>query len=557
MASLPQFQHEERFAAGDAARLAQLAAGLDAGFLRSGETLARALEVIRALMGGLDDTLDPVATRNAIGNLRCAAQQIDNLPQTLRERDAEMAKVTELTSELVGYVHDIQRVLRMLGVYGINIKITGAWGEFGIFVDNMNRRLQIGDGEVAGFSGRLAIIDDSIARMRSSDHALLMAKGRLGVQASERLADCSDQFEEQLSSAEGVSARLRGIAGQIEQAVGSVLAAIQVADSTRQRIEHVVSGLEMLSEQRAAGPLPQGVEASVARILAAQLDAITIAYRRESDGMKASMARLSSASGELLELVGQRVDDGGRASLGELEACVREVAQMTGHLRETASKSVEMAAMIGEALGGLISRLDSFDQIMRDVKEIAINTRLLCRDQGPHGQAVAVISMEVASQARHLQDTVNHIAVAVQRLETLNSSLHLQDEPAGQQQLGTVLDDALAAISAADAYNSSALAQGFERSHELISLLTDAANPNGDDALLQQTLSQVAQSLHQPHANLDSDGEAWLAAFLPGVHALYTMAEERAIHTQNLPANLQFAIVTPHQAASTNDDGLF
>jgi hypothetical protein len=545
-------------------QLVELAGGLDERFVRGGNLLADAIETIRTLLAslaGINAALDANGASGAIARLRNASTRIAQLPRTIAQRDADLVDIARIVREVEGYVADIERQLKIIGIYGMNIKIAGADGDFRVFVDDMAGRLREGEGEIEIFARRLADVLKSVAPVRKAYAQAMSAQAGLSGHVHEQINACSARLERHLARSAALARRLETLAGRVQESVGGVLAAIQVADSTRQRIEHAIEAIDIVTGEARTVTMPGGARDHLARLIGSLIEAAGQEHTRRSHELSQSLARLEAAGGDLARLVDQRVAGDGISSLQDLEAGIIGIGRMTAQLGETATRADAMAGCIADATDDLTRRLDSIDLIVRDVKAIAINTRLLCLRHGQTGVAVAVIAVEVAAQASQLKDTAGKVAVAIDRLAALNQGLRGGAEH-GEADPGAMLDHARAVIAQACQNSDAALADGENHVHRLMAQLGDAGAVVGDEDRLAQTLKPAATALAGPAVMLDEADEIWLRRVLPRIAGLYTMASERQVHAGFALSGMGTASteIRPDHAATVieqDDDGLF
>jgi methyl-accepting chemotaxis protein len=550
-------------------QLAELAEGLDDRFARAGARLAEVIDTIGALQGGLDTmnhALDDTTAATAVAQLRAAAGRIEQLPAMLRQRDADLVEVGRLIRRLDGHIADILRQLQMLGIYGMNIKIAGAGGDFRIFVDDMAGRLKTGEAEIASFARRLTSVMQSVVPVRNAYAQVLSAQTGVSHDVHERIAQCGARLETHLAGSGTMAGQLAALAGQVQNSVGGVLAAIQVADSTRQRIEHVVSAIDIAAQAMRERHAPAGAADHVARLIAALIEATGQDHAGQSRALTDSLDRLTAAGDDLARLLDRQVTRAGTSSLDDLETGIGTIAQMTTQLTETTVRADAMVSSIADAADELTHRLESIDQIVRDVKEIAINTRLLCLRQGQTGVAVAVIAVEVAQQAARLKQTAAEIAGEIDQLDSLNQGLRGTDpqglcDDSSDADLGTSLEMARTAIAEACRHSDGALAQGEVAARRLMAQLDAVAAVVGDEDRLAEVLRPAVATLSRPGCTLDEAAQDWLRDVLPRIGALYTMAAERTIHAGfAMPGTIDPAPAAGTQrveAVEQDDDGLF
>src|SRR6202008_3473510 len=99
-----------------------------------------------------------------------------------------------------------------------------------------------------------------------------------------------------------VAAEVRELAQDIQRKVGAALAALQVGDSTRQRIEPVQNGPAPIAPTAFDSKAQARLASVVSPLLAAQLGAAAADFHRDAAQIHQSMAAIASHATELLRL---------------------------------------------------------------------------------------------------------------------------------------------------------------------------------------------------------------------------------------------------------------
>lgn len=540
--------------------LASLAAGLDRRFVRGGVFLGKAIAAITTLLADLDaanHALDVDAAAGALAHLHHAADRIAALPQTLRAGDAALQDLAALVRRVDSQVADIHRQLHTFGIYGMNIKIAGAGGDFRIFVDDMAARLRTGGEEVEQFSALLRSVAQAIVPVRRANEAVMAALAGLSGDIDARIRACGSLIEAHLGEVAATGQKLGLLVADTRTAAGNVLSAIQVADSTRQRIEHIVAAIDIAGN---GDMVPPGALAHVAALVRALIDRACCDHAAQARSLASALATLTASGNDLTRLIGLHGSgkEGHGHGLRQLEDGIAAVGQMTARLSDTARRAAVMAECIADSIAGLEARLESVEQIVRDVKEIAINTRLLCLRQGQVGAAVAVIAVEVAAQAARLKETAEQIAVAIAELHARNRALPFVGDADGHD-LGALLVEARTAIARACSSSEAVLGDSEAAARELMALIGQAIVTLSDEDPVVAQLRATAQALPCDRPDLDAADERWLREVLPHIAALYTMAAERQVHAAFALPGMDSAVIrnTPIAAVVQDDDGFF
>ncbi|MFD2781961.1 hypothetical protein ACFS32_13545 [Novosphingobium pokkalii] len=158
-------------------RLADILHGLDDHFTRIGTTLERTVEAISAVVGTLGQISAALGAGDgsgAVGNLTRAAKRLYRVADQATQRADQVAHIRAVSVRLTAQVHDLQRTLEALKIYGMNVKIAaGGARDFVDFADLMAQKLDMGKADAAGFDGRLAELERGLASMLQSDRGWL------------------------------------------------------------------------------------------------------------------------------------------------------------------------------------------------------------------------------------------------------------------------------------------------------------------------------------------------------------------------------------------------
>ena len=544
--------------------LALLAAGLDTRFLRVGTTLAGAIGMIDRMIGGLDgiaSALDANVAGAAVADLHAVARDLSTLPAAQAARGAHMAAVADIAKALRDHVMEMHQTLRILNIYGINIKIAAS-GEpqFVGFVDGMTRRLGTGEELLLGFMARIKDVTAGVEGVQQAGRLLVAECSRVIPAAPEKLVADAIALEAYLGETASLARTVAAIARRIHAKVAVVLGALQVGDSTRQRLEHVVSSLQLLDATAVEGNIDPAVAAHVEALLAAQVEATMQDFARETSALISSLAELHPDTKKLATLIVDQGDGKDRAFLAELDQGISDVEHVTSQLRKAAIRSRDMAGVIADTVADLTTRLDSVQRIALDVQDIATNTRLLCRRHGTTGRAVAVIAIEVDAYALTLGAATAAVAHATGLLGSVDTAPQAADHDADGRDMGDTLASALTVIRHACERTKQVAVQGADDADQLVALVAATSGDLRQELAVTDVMAAAMDSLSQrtPATALTDAAEATLHVLLPAIGRFYTMAQERAVHARFLlPGMETVASAAAVADDDDDDDGLF
>ncbi|MBY9063076.1 hypothetical protein K7957_09035 [Sphingomonas yunnanensis] len=551
-----------------------LAHGLEERFRGVGETLADAIDTIDRMAGALDEVqraLAPERAGAAVTELRAAAARLTALPETQHRRAEAVAQLTQRTRTLRALLAEMGEVMRLLGCYGMSIKIASA-GEpaFFQFVAVMQAKLDGSEQQLRRFAQELERFMRIVAELQATDARLAGECAKVGVQAPVELAASADALEAQLASVARTAHEVSGITRTVQGEVARVLGAIQIGDSVRQRVEHCVAVLRVidpsaeLTGERPAPP-PRGAVAHVARLVAAQMRAIADDFRDESIALLDSLARLGPLAADLLTLVEAQAASvgetaalagGGGGALGRLEQGIAALGDITARLFDTDEQLGMLAAFVEETVVDLGRDLQAIRAVTLDVQDIATNTRLLCRRHGETGRAVAVIATEIDPCARKLERLRGAVAEQVAALDGVALG---GDGPATGGDTRATLRDALAVVRAASDRSDAAVAGSGDAARRVVAALEHSMEELHEQQMFISALESASGSLRdctEGHEALSDADTASLRTLLPWVAGLYTMAREREIHALFLLPGMTMRR-GEDALPQADDDGLF
>lgn len=544
-------------------KLALVAAGMDARFVRAGSTLSTAIETIDRIIHsieGVTGALDESVAGIAVSSLKSVAGQLDALPVVQTGREADMARIGAASRVLRDHVMDMRQALRVLHIYGMNIKIAAS-GEaaFVGFVNDMGQRLATGEEHLEGFLAKLKELSSSVGSVQQAGRLLAAEARKILPAVPQRLTRDADALHAHLGDVASMARQVAEIARTVQGRVATMLGALQVGDSTRQRLEHVVSALQLLDATAHELPAPVHLEvtAVIHRLLAALLETSAADFDRDATLLVASLKALQPDTAALLDLIDDGTGRNGRPFLVQIEEAVGEVAVITVQLQEADQRSGAMLGLITETVDELTGRLEQLQRVQFNVQDIATNTRLLCRRHGDLGKAVSVVAGEVDIYAHSLGNAMRGIGQPIQELSDVNALLAQKRGVEGDSDMGTKLSQALVVIREGCQRTDLAVREGGDDARQLIELLTIAGDEIGAELQLGAIMRQAAIVLSavRPADELSDEAHAALADLLPRVFALYTMAQERDVHTANVPH--AFAVSTAVVETDDEDDGLF
>ena len=552
--------------------LAALASGLDARFVEAGGALAQAYQIVETLvksLEGVTSALDREAADAAVQDMRAIAERLTNLPAMQARRQAALVTIGGSGEALRAPMAQFHRTLRFLRICGLNIKVAAAGAaEFSGFADTMFDKIDVAEEQMSSFGHEIDGLASGISEALEAEKLLAVECTRVIPEVPLRLdRDALALQEHQLRLGE-LAARIAGVARDIRTKLATALGALQIGDITRQRLEHVVSGLATL--ETAIGDVeltPEDrklVEDHTLALLAAQAADTVEDFRSQARILAQSLRAIGPKTAELLAL---KDDDaaGGEAEddnvLHVLERSIGEVRSVTGRLQEADALSDRLGTATSETAESLGRRIAAVQRVKNDVQQMAWNTDLRCRRMGSEGRGLAMIATEIRNFSNHLEMLTNGISSTFQQLVDAAAEMRAQAEESGKVDAGRALTASLDCVREGGRRMSEGMS-GLDRDAATVGDILRQTTQNVDcDAEIGDALGEVVLHLSSAAgegAALPDEPPAALGAILGTIHASYTMASEREVHKRFAQAGGE----PEGEAASVaddddDDDGLF
>ena len=561
-----------------ASDLAALAAGMDLRFVEAGTTLMKAIETndrLIAILKGIGGVLDGDAMDEAVATLTAMADRLGGLPQALKVREGDLSAAKANSTRLKDRVDELQKFFDVLHVYGVNTKIAaGGEDEFVRFVTDINGRVDNGRMDLREISDMLNALAPSLSQAGQMVEPLRRECARIVPDVPRRLADNALALRGHMTAMGELAQSVLLIANAIQGEVATVLGALQVGDSTRQRIEHVVEALAILEVhcERTGSDraMARTLEAHVLPLLAAQLDATAGDFSDGAATLLSSLRGIGPHTSRLLSLIeGQSADDQGGASersvLQNVEHNIAEMQGLTNRLTENDLQSNILTDTVAETLVALGRKLRVFADLRIDVRNIAINTLVLCRRMGDSGRAVLVIAKEIDRLCGQLGTVLDSMIELVGDLSDNSTSIRATTDTGARPDLA----DALAIVRQGCDSNESGIERGRTEAHSLFDLLDRTGAELANELALERDILAAGEILNAisppPVASEESDLSAGsitaLTAVFQEIAARYTMARERELHSLHVPPGMEIApdvpAADPFCDDDDEDDGLF
>jgi hypothetical protein len=532
------------------ARLESARQVVEARFLEAGDVLSRAVDGVGALIAGLDairTNLDAETVTATTGELAQAAATLKSLPDSLDARRQRVGELVKFSDGLAGRIAEMRQHLAYLRVFAINIKITSggiaaAGPEFAIFAQEIYDCIEMGGAQLDALNNDLTGLDQTLRGALAHEQNLARNCANLLPAVPDALTASATAIAGHHGRIASVAVSVAVLARDVQKKVGGGLAALQIGDITRQRIEHVHAGLGFLNgadEIATLAPEPrQRAQAFVHRLLGAQLAAMAEDFHREVARIGHNVVGMAADATELLRLRDLASGQTGQSEtnfLRDLEGNVGQALDLVGDMTagERAAETVSRSAAVSAR--ELTERIAGIQNIRADVQMMALNTTLKCSRIGETGKPLGVIAVELRQHAIHLEKSAAQTTSSLEGLFDAAEALG-QGETQGLGRAAAaaaVLSGAVARIGKAGDGVDSALTAAARQGADVVDMLRRAAERfdfhKQIGSVLDDAANQLLDMAGEDEIPTDDIAHA-LRPLLDRLARQYTMAQEREVH---------------------------
>ncbi|WP_297509154.1 hypothetical protein [uncultured Caulobacter sp.] len=531
---------------GARARLEAARGAIEGRFLEVGDVLSRVVDGASALIGALDrmrEGLEGQEVAAATRQLGEASARLRDLPAALVERRDHLAALVRTGDELAGCIEDMRQHLAYLRVFGVNIKITSggiaaAGPEFAIFAQEICDCIELGRTQLDAFRADLGALDGALrAALTNEDELRRRCDGLLPAVPDALVAQSASIAEHQANIAR-ITARVSELTRDVRKKIGGALAALQIGDITRQRIEHVQHGLDLLAGADEARGLSDEARERLTgfwhKLLAAQLASTAEDFHRDVTRIGGAVAAISGDASEILRLRDHAQgggEKGGGSFLRDLETSVGEAFTLVDDIDAGARQAEAASRTASDSARDLVVQVEAIQNMRADVQMMALNTTLKCARIGETGKPLGVIAVELRAHAGHLETS------AARTLTTLESVRAAADAPsdtagqAGATAAARALRDAVDRIRATGDAVEGDLVDAARQGAEVIDMLKRAAARFDFQRQVGDHLDHAVAELERSASEADVDDlMPVLSPMLATLARSYTMVQERDVH---------------------------
>ena len=569
--------------------IGQAARMTEGTFVGIGQRLEASINTIDGLTStfkSLMEALGSAGSLRATADLSQVSNRITALAHEPRDGGSVLGRITGLTDAVTGRVGRMRKAVQAVDVLAVNAKIAaahiGSGGEgFSSFAEEITRAMKVAEENLDGFAAELGGMSERLQDATRGQHELVRRRDQAIRTIPGQLARSVAAIGGRRQQAEATATEIQKKTVQVGQRVGSAVMAMQIGDTTRQRIEHIEFALGLVArlhgrQARAAVDLDlSGVAAEEKAQLLTAIAALSIAQLADTAGeldgqvgeIAASLARLAGDAREIAGLGRQTyaasdLSSGGYrpdSFLSDLEEDVRHARTLLEDLRAAQTVGDSVMAGVLDTTKSLVRNISAIQSLEADIRLMGLNTTLRSSRLGHEGRALTVIAQELRTCSNM---TATEAEAVLIDLDAMVEAASVSSGADPERRLAEVTE--LSAIMVASVETLSTIAEALARALQSLDAESDAVA-----ATLQQTAAEMrakteigailrnaAAALQEAQSGAVDDDLGDPAGLLTAIFGKYTMAREREVHARVLKCELPAVAETP-AAGGAGDDIFF
>jgi len=511
----------------------------------------------------------------AEASLRLAdvGKQAQTISALFATEQADLARLVEVVGAAEHPISELRRTVKMMGIVAINARVVAAsvvgdGDDFDVFTTDIAKLSEGASTTIQQFTAAYRQLTEEVgqaARQRSQfENAHADTLSTLAADMETALAELARQ---RAISADG-SAETGRVSRQIVMRIASAVMALQVGDATRQRIEHVETGIAAVADMLDGGNLQENDRQTTVMLAGglqiAQLSAATEAFEGDVAEAGSALRDLAADARAITDqsraIYGQG-DEAGASSLAALSKAVRHAALVLRDCEAERSKLERVASAVLGTVGVLLSHVEAVQEIEANMRLVSLNAAVKCAQLGPRGAALNVIARQLRELTGETVEAAEASMAGLHEAAGLAKSFGAAANGEAAGRVGQLEQEATAALvllQGVDAALADALATLNRDGPNVIALLGTAAETFVSQASISETMRDLEMQLVEACPPVTGAAQTPATAALLSAHrARYTMDAERKIHERLFGADAVPPPPAVEEAEDVDVDDIF
>jgi hypothetical protein len=558
-------------------------------FVGIGQRLEASINTIDGLTSTFKTLMEELGSDElvrATADLSQVSARIGAFAHAPRDSEAVLGRISVLTEAMTARVGRMRKAVQAVDVLAVNAKIAAAHlktgGEgFATFAEEITRAMKVAEENLDGFAEQLELMSERLRGATANQRALSQQRDQAIRTIPDQLARSVAAIAGRRRQAENTAAAIQRKTVEVGTRVGTAVMAMQIGDTSRQRIEHSEFALTLVArlfgrDTRSAVDFDlSAVPASEKHRILDAITALSLAQLTDTaEELDSQVGEIAASLGELAgdahEIAGlgqqtyssdgaQNGREGAGSFLSELEEDVSHARSLLEDLRNAQTEGDGVMAGVLETTKTLVRNISAIQSLESDIRLMGLNTTLRSSRLGNEGRALTVIAQEL----RTCSNLTATEAEAV--LSDLDAMVEAAGASAGadpERRLAEITDLSDILVRSVDrlsktADSLSAALETLDRESEAVaSSLRQTSTEIRAKAEIGATLRRASTALSGVQGETPIDEELGdPGKIFAGIFGKYTMAREREVHARVLKCELPAAAEAP--AGGAADDDIF
>ncbi|HEY4164681.1 MAG TPA: hypothetical protein VGM59_16560 [Dongiaceae bacterium] len=534
----------------------------EGAFVGIGGRLETSISTLERLTATFDQLLLGLGSEEmlrATEALSRVADRIAALAGMPNEAWSVLERISGLTEVTTGHVARMHKAVKAVGLLAVNAKIEAAHittnsQSFSSFAEEIVRALKTAQENLNAFAADLTGMSGELGKATAGQRELGLRQDQAIRTIPGQLAGSVTAIAARRRQAEITVADIQKKTLEVGQRVGSAVMAMQIGDTTRQRIEHTEFALDLMrgvfGHRGAATDFDcSGLSAEDRETLLATVCALEAAQLSDSaqelDGQVGqivnSLRELAADARDIATLGQQTYASGGyRAGsfLSELKEDVSKAQALLEDLRTAQTAGDQVMVSVLATTKMLVRNISAIQSLEADIRIMGLNTTLRCGRLGTEGKPLTVIAQELRACSNL---TATEAEAIMADLDSMVAAASSATEQKAESAVAETTD--LSAIMSASVDLLSGIADSLtdaldildRESHAVAKALEQTAAEIGANLEIGATLRRAVTRLEEfgrpDETDQQRDSDIHQRIF-SAIARTYTMARERDIHSR-------------------------
>jgi hypothetical protein len=528
---------------------------IDDAFVSAGNKLSECASILSRLTAtfeALPAELESPELAAATDRLALVGRRARAIADTLATEQEDIARLVQVVASASHPIDELRRQVKMMSIVAINARVIAAGivtdtDDFDVFTTDIAKLSDRAAATIAEFAHTYQQLASAVREAASARGSFETThRATLSALAAELESGLAEVTAQRRRSIE-ISADTGRTSRDIEARVATAVMALQVGDSTRQRVEHVETALRELA---AADPV---IVPAIAELQRLQLISARESLSAEMASGEAALGDLARDATRALAQVRDTHGAGGGSGLASLQGALQKAVVVLRGYEVEREKLDKVANAVAETVRVLLGHVEAVQDVEYEMRLVSLNAAVKCAQLGPRGRALDVISSqlrtltgETVGSAHSAVERLNEAASVATAFTAATGDIAATRTAAMEQEAVSGLD-----LLAAIGVRMATAMRDLDRDGPVIARrITEAMHYFGEHDAISEALSDVEFTL----TDLAGPGDV-PADYLGTLRKRYTMDMERRIHDRFAGAPPPAA--EPEPAETNLDDLLF